>query len=385
MSNLDENQELNEEELYGVPSDEEYAQHLLDEQTELERVIREEQERVATIEAARESNCRRLADKLKLFRTTKELFANGEESLSWLVPKFIPADALISFQGRAKSGKSTFIFHMLKALTEGGEFLGMPLEPTKVVYLSEQSRPAFKQQLQDAGIKGSKNLIALTVEDNHGIGWTQTFELALLKMWKTKARLLVVDSWGRFASFEGGEDEMAPAPTQRRITYLRGLMADTGASVLIIQHVSKDKSRGIIDSGMGSSALAQQVDLVLSLSGEPKQAEIQSNRLPNTNCRAIQGRGRFSDAIGEAICVELTQEGTYQVAEFANSEGSEDKAESFLITALSKGARLSNELIDEGKKAGIGRNKLFKAKASLSITANKMGKQWVWELADSED
>lgn len=383
---------LDAAEYVGEYTEEDYQRYLDEEadrvhleEMEAEQAIRDEEQRVADIEAAREANCRRLSDKLKLFRSTKELFAAGDPKVEWLVPRFLPAESLISFQGRAKSGKSTFIFHMLKALTQGESFLGSKLEPIKVVYLSEQSRPAFKQQLHDAGLKPNKHLFALNVEDNHGMGWTQTLELALLKMWKVGAKLLIIDSWGRFAQFESGEDEMAPAPTQRRITYLRALMADTGASVLIIQHVSKDKSRGIIDSGMGSSALAQQVDLVLSLSGEPKQAEVAANRLPNKNCRAIQGRGRFSDAITEAICVELTDNKEYVLKDFANNEGSDDAAVTFLRGALAGGTRLSSELEKEAKKVGIGRNKLFEAKAALGVKALKMGKHWAWELYEKEE
>jgi AAA domain len=322
---------------------------------------------------------------LSRFKTIKDLFANGEEETKWLVPKLIPEKALISFQGRAKAGKSVLVFHILKALLTGGEFLGDKLPPTKVVYLSEEPRPAFKEQLQKAGVdQTSENLAALTVEDNHGLNWDKTFQLTALKLKAFGAKLLIIDSWGRFAQFSVGEDEMSPAPTQRRITALRSLMAQTGAAILIIQHVTKDNSRGLIDSGMGSSALAQQVDLALSLSGEPKQPEVQANKLLNENCRAIQGIGRFGRV--DAFAVEL-KEGNFIPSSFKEkpetSETDLEDAKTFLLDYLSDHVdHLSTTMFDVAEAQGISKDALYKVRESLSIKCGKNGKggKFTWRL-----
>ena len=87
---------------------------------------------------------------------------------------------------------------MLKALIEGGEFLGEKLEPTKIVYLSEQTEEAFKLQLQEAGIDSeSENLAYLTVENHAGLPWQTLFKLGALKAQEFGAELLVIDSWGQ--------------------------------------------------------------------------------------------------------------------------------------------------------------------------------------------
>jgi hypothetical protein len=301
--------------------------------------------------------------------------------VKWLVPSFIPAKALVSFQGRAKSGKSTLVFHMLKALVDGSEFLGEKLEKTGVVYLSEQPRSVFKQQLQEAGVNvESENLTVLTVEDNHGLGWDKTFELAMLQLKATNSKLLIVDSWGRFADFRRDEDEMSPAPTQRRITTIRKLMAETDASVFIVHHVSKATNRGLIDSGMGSSALAQQVDLALSLSGEPPGKEIQSNRLLNSNCRAIQGKGRYSEGITEPFALEL-KDGEFIRSQFKENEGDPDLARTFLLDCLRDTVpHASSDLQERAARLGVSRNALFKMKRGLGVQAFKRGKKWFWQL-----
>jgi RecA-family ATPase len=242
---------------------------------------------------------------------------------------------------------------MLKALIEGGEFLGNKLDETKVVYLSEEPRNAFCSQLQETGINiNSENLSVLTVEDNHGLNWDKTFQLATRQALKTGAKLLVVDSWGRFAQFGAAEDEMSPAPTQRRVTLLRALMAQAKCAVFILHHVGKQAGRGLIDSGMGSSALAQQVDIAYSLSGEPARGEISAKKLKNDKCRAIQGVGRYADAIRDPIVVELTETG-YVLSEFKGNEGSKETAVEFLSSFLADGPKRSTEVTGEGEQMGL--------------------------------
>ena len=320
---------------------------------------------------------------LKRFKTVKDLFASGVQETKWLVSCFIPEQALVSFQGRAKSGKSTLVFAMLKALVSGGEFLGEVIPQTKVVYLSEQPREIFKGQLAEAGIdRETENLAALTVEDNHGLNWDKTFQFAQAKLIEMGAKLLIIDSWGRFAQFGLGEDEMAPAPTQRRVTSLRSLMANTGATVFIVQHVSKDHSRGLIDSGMGSSALAQQVDLALSLSGEPPRTEIRANRLQNENCRAIQGVGRFP--LHKPIAVER-KDGRFALSTFKEDDGTEADAETMLIELLANGPVDSQAVYDKADSLRIGKRALAAAKQSLHIKPRKVGKGWEWRYLDEAE
>ena len=315
---------------------------------------------------------------LNRFKTAKQLFADGTPETKWLVPDFIPELALVTLQGRAKAGKSTLIFHMLKALLDGGEFLGTKLDPIKIVYLSEQPRSVFLNQLAEASIpQDSENLAALTVEENHGLGWDTCFKLATLKLKQMGAKLLVVDSWGRFAGFQAGEDEMSPAPTQRRITCLRALQAQTNATILILQHVSKDNSRGLIDSGMGSSALAQQVDLAVSLSGEPTKPEISSKKLLNGNCRAIQSVGRFP--VRDRFAIEL-KDGQFVNSQFKADVGETEGTEEWLRSYLAGGAKDSDDIKQASETAGFSKNALWDAKDSLGILAKKVGKKWQWVL-----
>jgi predicted ATP-dependent serine protease len=98
------------------------------------------------------------------------------------------------------------------------------------------------------------------------------FQVCEREILETGAKLLVIDSWGRFTGITE-QEENKTAPVQERITELRTIVTNTGATVLILHHVRKNGG-GTIEAGLGSSALAQQVDVLLSLSGEPAQEDV---------------------------------------------------------------------------------------------------------------
>jgi hypothetical protein len=130
---------------------------------------------------------------------------------------------------------------------------------------------------------------------------------------------------------------------------------------------------------MGSSALAQQVDIAYSLSGEPARGEISAKKLKNDKCRAIQGVGRYADAIRDPIAVELTETG-YVLSEFKGDEGSKETAVEFLTSFFADGPKGATEVTSEGEQMGLGYKTLRAALHSLGGKPKKKSKYWEWEL-----
>ena len=254
-----------------------------------------------------------LISRFKTFSKMKEL--EGAEPPKFIVEGILPENALVTFQGPAKSGKSTLLFHLIKCMMTGEKFNDQHVcQKISVVYLSEQPRAILLKQLQDAGIDDAcVDLHLCSCEDNWNLTWEQAFELGRDMVEATGAKLFVIDSWGRFAQFAPSENEMTTAPTQLRVTKLRGIQATYKCCILINQHVNKgSRGQGMVNAGMGSSALAQQADYLLSLSGEPKRPDIPADQLKNDNCRALQGMGRFAPL---KMAIELTPAG-YVLSEF---------------------------------------------------------------------
>jgi AAA domain len=248
----------------------------------------------------------------KRFWTVKELYGKDYKPVEWLVPGILPNESLVSIQGRPKCGKSTFVFAMMRALLEGGTFLEAQVRPSRVVYLSEQNRISFCQQLQESGINpDTENMSVMTAEDFYIGRWEQNFEAAEQQLLKTRSRLLVVDSWGKFSSFSEYEDEYQSGPTQLRVNKLRHIIGATGATVLIIHHTSKQQKRNLIDAGLGATALAAQVDQAFSLSGEPQKQAAGSKEMLTERHRCLKSVGRFTDAITD-VQIERLGDGRYR-------------------------------------------------------------------------
>jgi AAA domain len=317
------------------------------------------------------------------FKTPVQIKAlEGGEPPKFLIEGILPENALVTFQGAAKSGKSTFLFHMIKAMLNAEKFCDRATIKTPVIYFSEQSRSTLRDQLEKAGLGDiPADLHFCTSEDNWNLGWQEAFRLGGAMSEEMKAKLLVYDSWGRFARFDRDENEMAPSATQERVTLLRGIQSTQKLTILLNQHTSKgSKGAGIVSAGLGSSALAQQVDLLLSLSGEPRVPDIGEDQLVNLNCRAIQGLGRFAPL---KMAVEL-KDGIYVPSTFKKGRGNGDggtvdEAEQVLEILFSDTTAIDAKVAwDMANSRGIGERALKAARANLGVTCKKSGKGWTW-------
>jgi hypothetical protein len=314
----------------------------------------------------------------------------GSEPPQFLVENILPENALVTFQGAAKSGKSTLLFHMIKAMLSGEDFMGLKTQKINIVYFSEQSRSTLLDQLRKAGLDTiPDNLHFCTSEDNWNLSWERAFTLGGQMVREVGAKLLVYDSWGRFARFSSDENEMAPSATQERVTVLRGIQSEFKVCILLNQHTSKgSKGAGIVAAGLGSSALAQQVDLLLSLSGEPKVPDIGEDSLVNPNCRALQGLGRFAPI---KMAMEL-KDGKYIVSTFVQGRkkgGDPESVEQALLMLEmmfegGKSRRSSQCIFDEAKNRGIPKNAVYLAAPKMGIRKKKIADEWVWQLTSQE-
>lgn len=181
----------------------------------------------------------------------------------WFCPDWIPVGAKTILSAEPKTGKTILLFHILKAVTEGGKFLGKPCPPTRVLYLTEQTKQEFKHQVEEVpGLMGNQNFFFLPAEDtpeDHKT-WEDTIEFASKMLDITKSKILVVDTFGGLAKLPPhGENDAATI--QNQINKLNSLFKNRYLSVVLTHHNRKrnedPKASGSnlgINSARGSSA-----------------------------------------------------------------------------------------------------------------------------------
>ena len=100
-----------------------------------------------------------------------------------------------------KAGKTTLILSLLKAISDGGTFLGASMARSWSLLLSEQTHQSLAEQLRRAGIDGSSQIhVALRNDQSPAIDpellaeilWNQYFRL------DPAPSLIVIDTLARF-------------------------------------------------------------------------------------------------------------------------------------------------------------------------------------------
>ena len=183
--------------------------------------------------------------------------------VTWFCPDWIPVGSKTILSAEPKTGKTILLFHILKAVTEGGKFLGTQCPPTRVLYLTEQTEHEFKRQIEEVpGLLGNKNFFVLLAEDTPQElkTWEDTIEFADKMLTITKSKILVVDTFGGLAKLPPhGENDAATI--QNQINKLNPLFKNRYLGVVLTHHNRKrsedPRAQGsnlTINSARGSSA-----------------------------------------------------------------------------------------------------------------------------------
>jgi hypothetical protein len=84
----------------------------------------------------------------------------------WIAPPWVAEGAITELVGKAKeSGKTTLALAISRCVLEGEPFLGELTVKSPVVYLTEESRPTFREAMQRARIGPASDFHALFWKD----------------------------------------------------------------------------------------------------------------------------------------------------------------------------------------------------------------------------
>jgi DnaB-like helicase N terminal domain/AAA domain len=237
------------------------------------------------------------------FRSGAEIALVTDEGIDWIVPGFLAKGAITELGAKVKTGKTTLIMSLVRAVADGSSFLGKTTLKTPTVYLTEQPVVSFRHAMQRADLLGRDDFHVLLHSDLRGMPWPGVAAAAASECKRVGAALLVVDTLPQFAGFRG-DSENNSGDALTAMQPLQQAAAD-GIGTILIRH--ERKSGGDIgDSGRGSSAFAGAVDIVLSL----RRPEGNSKK----TLRVLQALSRFSETPPELL-VELTENGYISLGE----------------------------------------------------------------------
>jgi putative DNA primase/helicase len=197
------------------------------------------------------------------FITAPQLAESEDEPVAWIVPDYIAEGSTTQLTGQPKAGKTTLALCLADAVASGRPFLGRPTTKGPVVYLTEQTKSSFKASARGTGVLQNPNVHLLLRSRVWSCDWSTIIAEAVAYCLEVGAKLLIVDTLGRWASLDGDAENDAGAA----LAVMQPLeeAAAAGLAVLALRHERKNPGADIVDAGRGSSAYAGVFDQLLAL------------------------------------------------------------------------------------------------------------------------
>ncbi len=225
------------------------------------------------------------------------------------VPDLI-SEGLSILGGKPKLGKSWLILGIALAIAAGGYALGKkPVEQGEVLYLSledNERRLQKRVRLLCASLTGVPEGLHLATQ------WPRADAGGLpeLELWITehpRARLIIIDTWARFAPRQRRQGRVQYDEDYDALVPVKELADKYGIAIVVIMHMRKMASTDIIDEISGSVGVTGAVDGILGLRRERGQF---TASLFVTG-RDIEDEQEYALAFDKASAV-WTLEGTYE-------------------------------------------------------------------------
>ena len=295
-----------------------------------------------------------LDEMLSLFKTGRQISEMTPAEVDWIFKGYVACGAITEIDGAPKSaGKTTFTTHLVKAVTNGSQFLGEPTSQTPVVYLTEENMMTFNESIKRSGlVTDDLHVLSYSDSKSRDLDWSQSVELAYRKSVEVGARLLVVDtlpSWVRIR----GDGENHSGQALEAMEPLLNVRAK-GLAIVIIRHDRKGGGE-IGESARGSNAFGGSIDIICQL----RRGD--GNTSPTV--RVLTAIGRFNDIPSKTIIDYNALDGEYV------SLGSETQVKH------AQGREIILDVMPTNEADALTRKELFEASEVKSTTGNDIIKE----------
>jgi hypothetical protein len=179
----------------------------------------------------------------------------------WLWDGYLARGGITLLTSRWKSGKTTLLAGLLRALGGGGTFLGRPCAASAALVVSEESAAQWAERVRAVPVGPHTLLVSRPFTGRPSPSqWAELVGRAREVRAAGHLDLFVVDP---LASFLPGRSDSDPATLLDLLHPLRAL-AETGVAVLVLHHPRKDAAEEG-SAARGSGALLGYVDVILEL------------------------------------------------------------------------------------------------------------------------
>jgi len=210
--------------------------------------------------------------------TIKEILESNPPEPDWIVKGILAKGSITELDAKVKYGKTTFALAMIKAIVERKEFLGMPTQKVKILYLYEARPATLTDEIYRLGLQNTEDVVFVYKGAVRGKPWTYIDAMVREYIREHGIGMIVVDTLSKWS---GVKEENSTSEGVESIDPLE-VWADEGVAIWANRQSRKGGGE-LSDVARGAGAVTGVSDIVLSMT-----------RTSHRNRRRITGEGRFS-------------------------------------------------------------------------------------------
>lgn len=241
----------------------------------------------------------------------------------WIWEGFIREGNLTLLSAVWKSGKTTLLSHLLKAMDKGEKLAGKRVNQVKTFLLSEEIEALWAERRDD--MEYSQKFQEMVLGSFRMAGFERSFDF-----WKkycfelgnvckdTDIKLVIVDTLSRHWPVN---DENSATDVEKALDPLLQMMKYANCAVVIVHHVSKDSIKNKSNEGIssrGTGALTSAADITIEFS----YVLTDDKAKKRTTRRRLATFSRYKESPPETI-IEMSEDDEYLIV--LNPEELKDK------------------------------------------------------------
>jgi putative DNA primase/helicase len=321
------------------------------------------------------------------------------ERIEWLWRQRLAVGKLHLLIGDPGLGKSLVTCDLAARITRGTRWPdGEPAPEGDVLILAAEDNPAdtIRPRIEKFGGDVSRVQILQGIwRDNAERLFSLTTDLSDLEtaIRDTQARFIVLDPLNAYIG--SGVDTYRDDVVKRLLAPLTTLASATGACIVGICHLTKNRERGAIHRAQGSVAWVGSARLVLALGKDPGDDQRRLLVGVKSNLAALPAGLAFTITDGPTLNwaaepVTMDADTLLGALETPAARSAQREAEALLRDLLAGGPVAASDVLKAGRVNGLSETALFLARKSLGIRSVRQGGfgsqgAWVWSMATAPE